>query len=31
MDIVTLGNKIILYGGVAAHVFNDIRSLDSLD
>ena len=31
MDIITVGNKLILYGGVAARVYNDVRSLDSLD
>ena len=27
----SLGNKFITYGGTAANVFNDIRSLDSVD
>ena len=31
MDMFSLGNKFITYGGTAANVFNDIRSLDSVD
>ena len=31
MDVFPLGNKFITYGGTAANVFNDIRSLDSVD
>lgn len=31
MDIVSIGNKIVLYGGVATRVYNDLRSFDSLD
>ena len=30
MDVVSIGNKFIIYGGTAANVYNDIRSLDSL-
>ena len=31
MSVVPIGNKFITYGGTAANVFNDIRSLDSVD
>ena len=30
MDVVSIGNKFIMYGGTAANVYNDIRSLDSV-
>ena len=29
MEVVFIGNKFIVYGGTAANVYNDIRSLDS--
>lgn len=31
MGVVAMGNKFYTHGGAAANVFNDIRSLDSLD
>lgn len=31
MGIFAIGNKFITYGGAAANVFNDIRSLNSVD
>ena len=31
MNVVPFGNKFITYGGTAANVFNDIRSLDPDD
>ena len=31
MEVFSIGNKFITYGGTAANVFNDIRSLDSVD
>ena len=31
MEVFPLGNKFITYGGTAANVFNDIRSLESLE
>ena len=31
MDIFPIGQKFITYGGTAANVFNDIRSVDSVD
>lgn len=31
MSVVPIGNKFITYGGTAINVFNDIRSLDSVD
>jgi len=31
MDVFPIGNKFITYGGTAANVFNDIRSLDAVD
>ena len=31
MSVVPIGNRFITYGGTAVNVFNDIRSLDSID
>jgi len=31
MEVLPLGNRFITYGGTAANVFNDVRSLDSID
>jgi len=31
MTVIPIGNKFITYGGTAVNVFNDIRSLDSVD
>ena len=31
MDVSSIGNKFIVYGGTAVNVFNDIRSVDSTD
>ena len=31
MGIFPIGNKFITYGGTSATVFNDVRSLDSVD
>ena len=31
MSVVPIGNRFITYGGTAVNVFNDIRSLDSVD
>lgn len=31
MEVLPLGNRFITYGGTAANVFNDIRSLDSVE
>ena len=31
MEVFALGNRFITYGGTAANVFNDIRSLDSVE
>ena len=31
MDVFSVGQKFITYGGTSATVFNDIRSLDSVD
>lgn len=31
MEVLPLGNRMITYGGTAATVFNDVRSLDSID
>ena len=31
MSVVPMGNRFITYGGTAVNVFNDIRSLDSVD
>ena len=30
-DVFAIGNKFITYGGTAVNVFNDVRSLDSVD
>lgn len=31
MDVVSFGNKVVMYGGVAVRVFNDIRSLETIE
>ena len=31
MDVIPIGSKFVTYGGAAANVFNDIRSVDSVD
>ena len=31
MDVFPIGNKFVTYGGAAATVYNDIRSLDAAD
>ena len=31
MDVFPIGNKFVTYGGAAARVYNDIRSLDATD
>ena len=31
MDVFPIGNKFVTYGGAAASVYNDIRSLDAAD
>jgi len=31
MDLVAIGNKVVIYGGTATKVYNDIRIVDSLD
>lgn len=31
MGVVAIGNKFFMYGGTAANVLNDVRSLDAVD